>query len=108
MITEKMFPEKQIENKFNYHAPTKDQLERYEAIRSKAKELAHIINESCPFSLEAGTAMERLSEAVMWANAAIARNENVVVGIDPGKPDKSVYCFYDGETERIGVEEGRE
>jgi hypothetical protein len=35
-----------IDNSFTYHAPKGDQQERYVALRDKAKELAHLINES--------------------------------------------------------------
>lgn len=64
-----------IENNFSYHAPKEDQPERYEAIRHKAKMLAAYINENCPDSREKSLAFTKLEEAVMWANAAIARNE---------------------------------
>ena len=43
--------------------------------RSKAKELAYLIDGLCPTSREQSTAMTHLETAVMWANAAIARNE---------------------------------
>lgn len=64
-----------IEKNFTYHAPKEDQQERYERIRFKAKMLAAFINEKCPDSREKSIAMTKLEEAVMWANAAIARNE---------------------------------
>lgn len=41
-----------VENTFTYHPPKADQPERYEAIRSKAKELAELIELSCPTSRE--------------------------------------------------------
>lgn len=65
----------EIENNFSYHAPKDDQPERYEKIRYKAKMLAAYINENCPDSREKSIAMTKLEEAVMWANASIARNE---------------------------------
>jgi hypothetical protein len=64
----------QIENNFKYHAPKPGQPQKYEAIRAKAKELAHLINEVCPESREKSLAMTNLENSVMWANAAIARN----------------------------------
>ena len=67
--------EHQIENNFKYHAPKEDQPARYEASRDKAKQLAHLIGASCPESRERPLAMTKLEEAVMWANASIARNE---------------------------------
>lgn len=63
------------ENKFKYHAPKGNQAERYEALRNKAKELAHMIDELCPNSREKSIAMTNLEQASMWANASIARNE---------------------------------
>lgn len=64
-----------LENIYTYHAPKEGQQERYERIRFKAKMLAAYINEKCPDSREKSLAMTKLEEAVMWANAAIARNE---------------------------------
>ena len=66
--------EEQIEKAFTYHAPKDGQPEKYQTVRSKAKELAYLINETCPASRERSLAMTKLEEAVMWANAAIARN----------------------------------
>lgn len=63
-----------IENNFTYHAPKEGQPEKYEQIRSKAKELAYLIDEVCPNSREKSLAMTKLEEASMWANASIARN----------------------------------
>lgn len=66
--------EEQIENAFTYHAPKDGQSEKYQTVRSKAKELAYLINETCPVSRERSLAMTKLEEAAMWANASIARN----------------------------------
>ena len=64
-----------IEKNFTYHPPKGNQPERYERIRNKAKSLASSIDVYCPDSREKSLAMTKLEEAVMWANAAIARNE---------------------------------
>ncbi|MBM7585839.1 hypothetical protein JOC86_002381 [Bacillus pakistanensis] len=64
----------QIENNFMYHAPKEGQPEKYTAIREKAKELAYLIEETCPNSREKSVAFTNLETAVMWANASIARN----------------------------------
>lgn len=64
-----------IENNFKYHAPKEGQPAKYGAIREKAKELATVIDELCPNSREKALAMTNLEQAVMWANASIARNE---------------------------------
>jgi len=65
----------QIENNFKYHAPKGNQQERYVALRNKAKECALLIDEMCPDSREKSLSMTKLEEAIMWANASIARNE---------------------------------
>lgn len=64
-----------IENNFTYHTPKGDQAERYEKIRGKARELAELLEGCCPDSREKSLANTKLEEAVMWANASIARNE---------------------------------
>lgn len=64
----------EIIKNFSYHAPKEGQPEMYEAIRNKALLLAAYINEYCPDSREKSLAMTKLEEAVMWANASIARN----------------------------------
>lgn len=63
-----------IEGAFTYHAPKGDHPNQYERIRSKAKELAYLIDEECPDSREKSLAMTKLEEASMWANASIARS----------------------------------
>lgn len=60
---------------FVYHAPFGTQQERFIALRGKAKELADLIQGSCPPSREMSTALTNIQQAVMWANAAIAINE---------------------------------
>jgi hypothetical protein len=67
--------ESRINNNFKYHTPKADQPARYERIRAKAKELAQVINEDTPASREQSVAFTELESCVMWANAAIARNE---------------------------------
>ncbi|MNI85338.1 hypothetical protein D3C73_1423210 [compost metagenome] len=69
-----MMTNSQIENNFKYHAPKPGQPEIYEQIREKAKELAYLIDEQVPNSREKSLAMTKLEEAVMWANAAVARS----------------------------------
>ena len=67
--------EKRLDNTFKYHKPQDDQQERYVAIRETAKVLAHRIVTDTPPSREQSLALTKLEEAVMFANAAIARNE---------------------------------
>ena len=63
-----------IENQFTYHPPKDDQNERYVILRNLAKDLALKMKELCPPSEELSHAIQRLNEASMWANAAIARH----------------------------------
>jgi hypothetical protein len=65
---------KDLENRFTYHAPKADQPQKYESLRAKAKEFAYLIADLCPDSREKSLAQTKLEEAMMWANAAIARN----------------------------------
>jgi len=64
-----------IENNFTYHVPFGDQAERYVNIRSQGGDLARLFAQSCPPSRELSLALTQLEDAIMWANAAIARNE---------------------------------
>jgi hypothetical protein len=64
-----------IENNFKYHAPKEGQQEKYVAIREQAKTLAYMLESLCPDSREKALAFTKLEEAVMWANASIARNK---------------------------------
>lgn len=64
-----------IETRFTYHPPKLGQAERYQEIRTWAKDLAMLISAQCPESRELALALTKLEECVMWANAAIARNE---------------------------------
>ena len=69
-----------LDNIFTYHAPHGNQAERYVEIREKAKELAKLIQEKTPESREQSVALTNVQQAVMWANAAIAINENDILG----------------------------
>ena len=65
-----------LANRFTYHPPTSHEVaEKYVTIRSHAHGLATLINEHAPDSREKSLAITHLEEAVMWANAAIARND---------------------------------
>jgi hypothetical protein len=63
-----------IKNIFTYHPPTDEQKLKYEAIRSKAMELAKVIYENTPMCADQSSAIRQLRDAVMTANASIALN----------------------------------
>lgn len=64
-----------IDNSFKHHAPKEGQPEKYTIIRADGLTMATTIDMFCPDSREKSLALTKLEEAVMWANAAIARNE---------------------------------
>ena len=65
----------QIENAFIYHAPKNEAMvETYQSIRNTGLDLAKIIHEKCPDTPETEIAINKVREAVMWANASIACN----------------------------------
>lgn len=65
----------QIQKVFTYHPPKGDQAERYVRLRESAQVFAETIATLTPESREQSIALTKLEEAVMAANAAIARNE---------------------------------
>ena len=65
----------QIDKAFTYHPPKADQIPRYNVLRLAAMNMAIVIANNTPESREQSLALTKLEEAVMFANAAIARNE---------------------------------
>jgi hypothetical protein len=63
-----------IENDFTYHAPTDAQVLKYTQLREDGKALARLIVNLTPPSREQSLALTHLEEAIMQANAAIARH----------------------------------
>lgn len=64
-----------IENDFTYHPPTPEKGELHEEVRTTFKSVAHYMDELLPNSREKALVLTKLEEALLWANAAIARNE---------------------------------
>ena len=64
-----------LENRFTYHAPKEGQPLLYETIRNTGKNLAVMLYQICPEGPELTEAIKKIDEAVMWANAAIARHQ---------------------------------
>lgn len=62
-----------IENDFTYHKPPAEIGDVFVSIRNKAKELALMIAEKVPAGREQSSALTNLEQAVMHANAGIAR-----------------------------------
>ena len=63
-----------LENRFTYHPPKPGQAEIYQGIRAVALNFARTIDQQASDSREKSLALTKLEEAVMWANAAIARH----------------------------------
>lgn len=70
-----------LNNTYTYHAPVNEgQVGKYQQLRTYGKFLATEIMEQCPPSREKSLALTKVEEAVMWANAAIARHTTVKTG----------------------------
>lgn len=65
-----------IDKLFSYHPPKPGQPERYEAIRSAAREFAKVLIANTPTSADQTAALRELRVCVMTANAAIALEES--------------------------------
>lgn len=61
-----------LDELFTYHAPTPDQIPRYEAINEAAKLFAKVIFTNAPECADRTSALRKLRDARMWANAAVA------------------------------------
>lgn len=66
-----------LDNRFDfYHPPSTDVLARkYELIRDIAKEFAETVVEQVPEGREQSLTLTHIEDAMMWANAGIARNQ---------------------------------
>ncbi|MFE7128967.1 hypothetical protein [Streptomyces sp. NPDC057617] len=63
-----------IQTRFTYQPPQPGQPERYEQIRAAGRAFAELLAEQCPSSPELSRAITHIDEAVMNANAAVARH----------------------------------
>jgi len=61
---------------FKYHTPKGNAADIYQGIRDKGRELADMIAGVCPPSRERSLAITKIEEAIMWANASIAREKS--------------------------------
>lgn len=67
-------PTLDLDNIFTYHPTTPEQLPRYQALREAAKTFARAILDNTPPGADQSTAIRKVREAVMTANAAVALN----------------------------------
>lgn len=68
--------DEQLSNRFKHHPPHGDQGVRYGDIRHGALQFARLVRDLTPCSPEQTRAINAIDEAMMLANAAIARNES--------------------------------
>ena len=61
-----------LEHWFTYHPPTAEDIPRYKEIRKAGLSFARVVDNCCPNSADKTTAIRKIREAVMTANAAIA------------------------------------
>lgn len=65
-----------IEHRFNFHpATTEEKRNAHTSMRESCKQTALRINEAMPDCREKSTAITKLEEAMMWANAGLARQK---------------------------------
>ncbi|GAA2665290.1 Acb2/Tad1 domain-containing protein [Nonomuraea recticatena] len=66
----------ELANRFEYHPPKDDETRgAHEYVRQVVYGVAVLLDKRVPESREKSLMMTHLEEALMWANAAIARNE---------------------------------
>lgn len=78
-----------IDNRFTYHPPTKDQIIRYSALREQARIFAKMIVAATPLCSEQILAINALDDCVARANSAIARHEDSQAPADPAAKEVS-------------------
>lgn len=64
----------EMDRRFNYHKPTDWTEPVHEQIRGLGRALATYVDARCHDSRETSLALTKIEEAVMWANASVARN----------------------------------
>lgn len=63
-----------LTRRFAYHAPTGGKAQKHAAVREACLKLASEITNLCPEGRETALAITKVEEAMVWANAGIARN----------------------------------
>lgn len=61
-------------NRFAYHYPTGGKAAKHEEVREACLRVATELTNVCPEGRELSVALKSLEDAMMWANASIARN----------------------------------
>lgn len=63
----------EMQNRFSYHPPVGVKTEKHQTLRQDFQSLAEDLDVMLPESREKALAFTNLEQALMWANAAIAR-----------------------------------
>jgi hypothetical protein len=71
-VPESKFTDEVLRDIFTYHAPTPDQLPKFQAIRDASYEFSKILIANTPASADQTVAIRKLRELVMSANQSIA------------------------------------
>jgi hypothetical protein len=65
-----------MDDRFKHHPPKSDAvIGLHQTMREVADHFFNVVTDYCPDSREKAIAITKIEEAMMWANAAIARNQ---------------------------------
>jgi hypothetical protein len=64
-----------LDSRFDHHAPDAVKAQLHQLIRNVFKDSAEVVAHELPECREKSLAITKLEEAMMWANAAISRND---------------------------------
>lgn len=68
-----------LQKRFSWHPPaTKQTADNHALVRHECLKVASQFNDVLPPSREKSLAITKIEEAMMWANASIARNQDVI------------------------------
>lgn len=70
-----MFSAEDLNNRFAFHPATEVTGPKHDLVRTLLRESAQVLVEQVPAGRELSLALTSLEEAMMWANAGIARIE---------------------------------
>lgn len=71
-----MTPEQyDMDKVYSYHPPHPENAAKFVAMRDEGRKMAELVMQHCPVSRERDIALTKIEEAIMWANAAIARQD---------------------------------
>lgn len=63
----------ELHRRFTYHAPTPESVPKFLHVRANGQAMASVVMQHCPPCPERDEALRKIEEAIMWANAGIAR-----------------------------------